>query len=178
MSGGRNMNIYDPVFSSSQVAHAAGMTASNFRAHLARGNWRIIGEAQPAEVFGKGHLFTIYDAVGFALAHQLVTRGVEPKLAFELAMFDFAHIAAGPLPGTELTRQPGGVFDREQGYTLYVYCPGAQRGQCIATADIRDAVELIIAPEGSVASSAIIINLNDLRSRVFNALGLEERDYD
>lgn len=172
------MNIYDPVFSSSQIAHAAGMTATNFRAHLSRGNWRIIGEAQPAEVFGKGHLFTIYDAVGFALAHQLVARGVEPKLAFELAMFDFAHIAAGPLPGTELTRQPGGVFNLKQGYTLYVYCPGAKRGQCIATADIQDAVELIITPEGGIASSAIIINLNELRSRVFNALGLDERDYD
>lgn len=175
---GSIMNIYDPVFSSSQVAAAAGMTASNFRAHLARGNWRIIGNSQPADAFGKGHLFTIYDVLGFALAHQLVTLGVEPKQAFDLAMVDFAHGGTGSLPGQSSARDPGGLFDKARGHTLYVYCPGAARGQCIATKDVQDAVELIIAPQGGVASSAILVNLNDLRARVFGALKLDQREYE
>lgn len=175
---GADMNIYDPVFPSSQVALAASMTASNFRAHLARGNWRIIGNSQPADAFGKGHLFTIYDVLGFALANQLVSLGVDPKRAFELAMYDFAHAGTGPLPGQESAREPAGLFDKARGYSIYVYCPGAERGRCIATKDVQDAVELILAPEGGVAPSAIIVNLNHLRSRVFAALKLDEREYE
>lgn len=168
------MSIYDPTFTSSQVARAAGMTASNFRAHLARGNWRIIGSSLPAESFGKAHLFTIYDVLGYALANQLVSLGIEPKKAFELAMYDFAHTGGGSHRANGEMRDPGGVYDISLGRTLFVYCPGAERGQTLPASAVQDAVELLMPPDGGLARAAIMIDINVLRRSVFEALGLKE----
>lgn len=169
------MNIYDPVFSSSQAAKAAGMTATNFRAHLARGNWRIIGGdkgGHAAEAFGKGHFFTIYDVLGYALAHRLVLRGVEPKMAFERAMYDFAHSG-------DPERDPGGIFNPDKhGLTLFVYTPGLPTSMCVGSSSIGDAMMLLYPPGYNRASEAIVISINDLRDRVFQSLGLDARDYE
>lgn len=171
---GEQMTISSATFSSSQVAKAAGMTPINFRAHLSRGNWRIIGNSKAAEVFGKGHEFTLEDALGFALAHQLVSFGVAPKIAFERAMFDFAHTGSFTNSYGGDDRDPGNVFDpRTLGMTLYVYTPGAERGQCVASNKIST-IELMTLPNQSSAPSAIVINLNALRDRVLRGLGLLE----
>ena len=168
------MNIYDPVFSSSKTAMAAGMSHSNFRAHRSRGNWMVGGKTSgvKAESHGKGHLFSIYDVLGYALAHRLIRFGVDPALAFNLAMFNFAHVGVDG-------REPGGVFDvAEHGYTLFVYSPGADRAQCMGTKSIGDPIELLFPPGYQRASDARIISLNDLRAGVFAALGLDARDYE
>jgi hypothetical protein len=174
VSGGV-VNIFDPVFSSSQVAKAAGMTASNFRAHLARGNWRIVGGStggEKAEMFGQGHAFTIFDALGYALANRLIALGLAPKEAFERAMFDFAHV------GDEL-RDPGGIFDVAKfGLTLFVYVTGAERGECIPSATITDATLLLYPPGQRRGGEAIIVCINDLREKVFRHLGLDARDFE
>jgi hypothetical protein len=155
------MNIYDPTFTSAQVAKAAGMESANFRIQFQRGNWRFIGK--PAEANGFGHLFSICDALGFALARQLVLHGVDPKIAFERAMTDFALTEAE-------------ILDPDKsGLTLYVYSPGAEVGRCVGSKDVRDVIELLIPPMHNRATSAIIIVLNDLRQRVFHALGLDAR---
>lgn len=168
------MNIYDPVFSSSQTAKAAGMTHSNFRAHLSRGNWTVGGQTGgvKADTQGKGHLFTIYDVLGYALAHRLVRFGVDPEIAFNRAMFDFAHVGDGE-------RDPGGAMDLEKhGFTLFIYWPGAPRAQCLGTKSVHDPIELLFPPGHHRASAAIVISINDLREGVFAALGLDARDYD
>jgi hypothetical protein len=174
------MNIYDPTFASSQVAEAAGMTPVNFRAYLARGHWRIIGKtepasssgkAEPAASNGKGHLFTIYDALGYALANQLVQMGVDPKVAFERAMFDFAHVGDGN------ERDPGNVFDTAHGRTWFVFDPHVGQGRCIATGNMLDPL-MVLMPFGNRVAAAIVIDLNDLRDRVFHRLGLDARDYE
>lgn len=163
---GDQMNISNAKFSSSQVAKAAGMTAINFRAHLSRGNWRIIGDSKAAETFGKGHEFTLEDALGYALAHQLVSCGIEPKVAFDRAMYDFAHVGSVTDSFGGHDRNPGDVFDEKTlGYTLYVYCPGAERGQCVATNDVLP-IELMFNPSSQLmAPATILINLNALRNQ-------------
>lgn len=174
------MNIYDPTFTSAQVAKAAGMTATNFRAHLARGNWRIIGDSVPAEKFGSGHLFTIYDVLGYALAAELIQCGLDPKAAFERAMYDFAHTGGQEWQpnGKVIDREPGGVFQPEaNGHTLFVYVRGADRGKCVAANAITNGAELLIAPNMGIGTSAIVVGINGLRDRVFAALGLDARDH-
>jgi hypothetical protein len=170
------MSIYDPTFTSAQVAESAGMSHVTFRARLSRKQWRIIGgekSGTAADGNGKKHLFTIYDALGFALACELEAYGIEPEIAFKLAMFDYA------MASSENGRNPGDVFDIDKhGRTLFVYSKGAERGQCIAATSIKSAADLFVVPMGSYAHSAILIDLNHLRGRVFNSLGLDARDYE
>lgn len=174
------MNPYDPSFTSSQVAKAAGMSHANFRAYLSRGHWEVVGTkgAKESARAGTAHLFTIYDALGFALAFELVKNGVDPKIALERAMMDFAHSGDTAYQDTKaIPRDPAGLFDRQtEGYTLYVYAPGTKRGRCVATNHISS-IELLIVTT-SVEDAVIVINLNRLRDRVFASLGLDARDYE
>ena len=173
------MNIYDPVFSTAQVAIAAGMKPTNFRAHLARGNWSIGDKSTAAEGAGKGHSFSIYDAVGYALAHKLIVRGIDPKVAFDRAMFDFAHVGTTIYQGTEpIMRDPGDVFDIRYGRTFFVYAPGSDRAECLAQKLINDPIMLFFTSDRSFAEEIIAIDLNQLRDRVFNSLGLDAHDYE
>ena len=164
------MNIYDHVFSSAQVAEAAGMSHANFRAYLTRPNrWRVIGTKGTV---GKSHLFTIFDCLTYALAYRLVQLGVDPAEALNRAALDFAHT------GDE-DRDPGGLFRYpEHGATLYVYCPGAPVGKCVGSSDINSPLELFFAPMSLAADSAVVIDLSKLRDRVFASLGLDARDYE
>lgn len=167
------MNIYGPIFSSARAAAAAGMTPANFRAHLSRGNFRIIGGkgAVEAATAGKGHLFTIYDVMLYAMANCLIQFGVDPKLAFEVAI-DFAF--AG-----DDEREPGGVLDTAKyGWTLFAYTPGLPIGHCFGSKALEsDPLMLLRTPGFNRASGAIVINVNDLRNGVFHSLGLKAGDY-
>lgn len=179
------MNIYDPVFSSSQVAKAAGMTYANFRAYLAREStgWRPIGDmhAKAAERNGEGHSFSIYDALGYALAADLVRHGVDPKDAFKRGMLDFAHSGGDEWDGASgfAKRDPGNVFDPgTYGRTIFAYALGEGRGQCLPLKTLAGPSNLFFTPDRRHAASVILIDLNKLRDRTFNALGLDARDYD
>jgi hypothetical protein len=163
------VDLTEKQFTSAKMAEAAGMSPANFRAYLSRGLWRMIGT--PAESNGFGHKFSIHDALGFALARQLVDYGVEPKKAFDRAMRYFAHV------GDE-DREPGGVFDDTLGYTLYAYSHETGRGGCIATKRLSDAAELLPPQPDGRGETVVLINLNRLRERVFRAFGLDARDYE
>ena len=173
------MNIYDPIFSSAQVAKAAGMTHTNFRAHLARGNWVIGSESKKASALGEGHLFSIYDVLGYALAKRLMELGIDPKTAFERAMLDFAHVGDTAYQGTTpIMRNPGGVFPLEHGMTIFSYVPGMERGECYATKLVADPMMFFYMNNGGFAEQAAIVQLNLLRIRVFATLGLDARDFE
>src|SRR5438128_6116555 len=129
-------NIYDPCFSSAQVATAAGMTNPTFLHYVRNHGWRPMGAGTLAESNGLGHTFSIYDALGLALARQLVDHGVSPKVAFDRAMLDFAHSG-------DDRRPPGEVFDvRRFGRTVYAYSHGAELGECFATKETSDVMSL------------------------------------
>lgn len=173
-----DMNIYDPIFSSAEIAKASGMSHVNFRAYLARETtgWRPVGPyALTAEKSGTGHRFSIYDAMGYALAAQLVAHGVDPKTSFDRAMHDFAHVGGDELQpdGTSLVRDPSDLYDVKHGRTFYVFNPGQSRGRCVAQRTITDVMSLLLPGGGQTAASAIVIDLNSLRRRVFDALGIE-----
>ena len=164
------MNIYDHVFTSAQVAKAADMTSANFRAQFTRKNWRIIGRERPGN--GEAHLFTIYDALSYALARRLMEYGFAPSTAFDLAVKDFAHTGCSE-------RDPGSVFDvRKYGRTFFVASLDSEQGRCVAQKGINDAIELFILPMANRSPDVVLIDLNDLRDRVFHALNLDARDYE
>lgn len=165
------MNIYDHVFTSSQVAKAADMTSANFRAQFTRNNWRIIGKERPGN--GEAHQFTICDAMAYALARKLMVYGFDPATALDMAAKDFAHAS-----GDE-GRNPGGVFDPEKyGRTFFVASIGGAHGYCVAQNKFANPFDLLLPPMGNRASDAVIIDLNDLRARAFHSLGLDSRDYE
>ena len=172
------MNIYDPVFTSAQVAKAAGMSHAKFRAHLSRGNWTIGSASKKAAALGEGHLFSIYDALGYALANALMSMGVDAKTAFDRAMLDFAHVGDTAYQGTTpIMRNPGDVFPLKHGMTIYSYVPGTARGECYATKITPDPL-MFFSVNGGFAEQAIVIQLNLLRLRVFASLGFDARDYE
>lgn len=165
------MKPWDPQYTSSDVAEAAGMSPANFRANLSRGHWRMIGK--PREANGYGHLFTINDALAFALARELVNCGVDPKEAFESAVQDFAFFSDHD------DRVPGEVFDPAKfGTTFFLYFPGAKRGRCTASNLERSMVDLLTPPVSHPAGSAILIDCNKLQARVYQALNFDPGKYE
>jgi len=110
-------------------------------------------------------LFTIFDALGYALARELVESGVETSVAFQQALM-WSHV---DLCG-------GLLNDPEALLTLYAYRPDRQDGDIIkytasgiCNSDI---------PIGVEERRIILINLTAIRDRVFNALGLDARDFE
>lgn len=161
------MNIYDHVFSSSQVAKASEMTSANFRAQFTRNHWRIIGKERPGN--GEGHLFTIYDAMAYALARRLMDYGFEASRAFDLAVMDFAHGSVGD-------RDPGGVFDPvKYGRTFFIASMHGAQGQCLAEKSVKNPIEFLFPPMCGLQKDAVIIDLNQLQNQVFEALGVKGR---
>jgi hypothetical protein len=158
------MSIYNQKFSSPQVAAAAGMAYVNFRAHLTRGHWKLAARALPAGENRKGHLFTVYDALGYALAYRLACMGAAPRLAFELGMLDCAYL------GEEVIAPL--LEDQGERAAWFVYYPWTPR---------REASQLLIGPRPQVSAffenfageQAVIIDMFALRDQVFRVLDLE-----
>ncbi|CDO36013.1 hypothetical protein [Novosphingobium sp. KN65.2] len=162
--------MHDLKFTSAQVAEAIGMSHDNFRAHLSRKDWRIIGKEQPEN--GKAHSFSVHDVLGYALARILTTYGIDTKTAFQRAMFDFAHTG-------DDERGPGEIYDSESlGLTFYVYSHGARLGECLAEKRITSVGSLLRVNARERAEAAVIVDLTAMRDRVFQALGLDSRDYE
>lgn len=162
--------MHDLTFTSPQVAAAIGMSHDNFRAHLSRKGWRIVGKPQPDA--GRAQTFGMHDVLGYALARILTKYGVDTGIAFERAMLDFAHT------GDE-SRAPGGIYNTAtHGRTLYVYSHDAVLGHCLASRDIADPLEVLFSTPRGQADAAVIVDLTALRERVFQSLGLDSRDYE
>lgn len=149
------MNIYDPTFSSAQVAAAAGMSAANFRAQFQRGNWRFIGK--PAEANGFGHLFSIYDALGFALARELMERGINAKSAFDRAM-SWAH------GGASMAEEPEAISV----FVLGVGLPGEVKALPVA-----GGLAFVDMFSSAFAPAPTLVNLTALDRRVREALDIQ-----
>jgi hypothetical protein len=165
------MNIYEPQYTSSQVAKAAGMTGPNFRAYLRKGDWRILGGERGGterERNGDAHLFTIFDALGYALARSLVAAGVEPKAAFECAFFDWSHAGQCGQP----------IADADALMTVYCYSAHTGRGRVAKVTQSGLAFDDLGLDYTLQHQTEIIVNLTAQRDYVFNALGLDARDYE
>lgn len=165
------MDIYEPRFTSAQIAKAAGMTSANFRAYLRKGDWRIIGGDRGGverERNGDAHLFTIFDALGYALARSLVSAGADPKTAFKRAIMDWSHAGQCGQP----------LADADAILTAYCYSVQSGRGDVVKVTASGIAFSDLGFGMGLTDQTAIIINLTAQRDRVFNSLGLDARDYE
>ena len=152
-------------YSGSQIAAAIGMEPANFRQHISRKGWRVIGK--PDRKFG------FEDALGYALARVLMQHGFDAPTAFERAMLDFAHSSDDP------RRDPGAVFDqRELGKTFYVLSHGAVHGRILAEDEVSDPIELMTPPMHLPAGAVIVIDLSALYARIAGALGVGNRKPD
>lgn len=152
------MSIYEPIFTSTQVAAAAGITSANMRAHFLRGNWRRIGK--PAEENGFAHLFNIRDALGIALARELVDLGMHPREAFDRATLDWSH-----------GDRCGELVDEENTVTLYVLREG-DLGEVVGLKP-DGALPWLVMFRSAFARAPRIVNLTALHRRVFESLGVD-----
>ncbi|WP_414901292.1 hypothetical protein ACMT1E_15045 [Sphingomonas flavalba] len=162
------IDYHSPRFKTSEVARAAGIPAPTFRSYFSRQQFRVIGEmSQKADIFGLPNLFSLTDALGFAVAVRLISIGADPKSAWEVAMLKFAHT------GDE-DRPPAHMFDiHEKGETLLIYWPDEGKGRLVAAND----VDLISAMglswgQPNAVEAANTILLNPIEQRVFAALGI------
>ena len=154
-------------FKTSDVARAAGIPAPTFRSYFSRQQFRVIGEmSKKADIYGLPNMFSLRDALGFAVAIRLISAGVEPKAAWKTAMLEYAH------SGDE-DRDPAAMFDiHEKGETLLVYWPDAGEGGLLPADDITSLHSVVHAPMHGSQEAAIIIVLNHVERRVFAALGV------
>lgn len=160
-------DYHTPRFKSSEVAAAAGMALNTFRSHFRRGNFRMIGDARHAEVHGLPHLFSLRDAMLFAVAVELITAGIEAASAFNAAA-TFAHT------GTE-ERLPAMVFDPTKGMTLLIYHGRTNRARIICTPLQSHLATLFHNDATGQREAATIVLLNDVERRVFTRLGIADQ---
>lgn len=160
------MDYETPRFESSAVAAACEMAASTFRGHFRRGNFRMVGDAVPAAGDGMAHLFSLRDALGFAVAAKLMRCGADPVPAFKAGVLLFAHTGSHD-------RAPAHLFDvREHGETLLVYFPDTGTAEIMASDEVRTLGDLL-GRNASAQEAATVLVLNPLHARVCAALGVE-----
>lgn len=153
-----------PRFKTSQVAMACSIAPPTLRSYFQRGQFRIIGKK--AEGDGLPNLFSLRDAMTFAVAVRLVAAGAEPKEAFDLTVGNFSHI------GDE-DRGPAGLFDfREKGHTLMVYWPMERRAEVMAEDDIKSLYDIGIS-SSQRGEMVTLVPLNPIQQAVFFHLGVE-----
>lgn len=160
------MTDYDtPQFKTSAVAEAAGITHATLRSYFKRDQWRIIG--QPAAGEGLPNLFSLRDAMTFAIAARLMeASGANPCEAFDVAVAVFSHTG-------DWRRNPGQLFDiRELGETLLVYWKDTGTAQLMPAGEVKS-VSVLFGPPNNPQSAATVIVLNPIEHRVFGALGAE-----
>lgn len=152
-----------PRFKSSEVALAAGTSPITFRSYFARGHFRVMGDdTKLADANGLPHLFSLRDALGFALAIRLVKLGQHPEKAWAIAMTKFAHSGGQD-------REPGKLFDvRQRGETMFLYWPDLDDAALIAGDEVLSLSALRTGEAGREA--VIVIALNPLVHQVCAAL--------
>lgn len=158
-----------PCYKSSEVARAAGISHVTFRSYFRRGYFRVLGDAQKANTNGLPNLFSLREAIGFAVAARLIDAGVHPKSAWQVGAVQVAHTG-------DSARLPGRLFDlRERGETLVVYWPDTDEGKVIAADDVKSIYDLGLGATEGRQEAAIVVSLNTVEKRVFLALGVEHR---
>jgi hypothetical protein len=156
-----------PRFRTSEVAVAAGIPAATLRSYFKRGQFRIIGatDARLADESGLPNLFSLRDALVFAVAVKLIGAGADPLEAFNVAVSDFGHFAIGG------ERLPAQMLDyQKHGSTLLVYWPGTGHAEIKAAKSITDPLEFAFSNMHGSQESAAIVFLNFVERRVFAAL--------
>jgi len=140
------------------------MTHVHFRALLSRGGWQIVGHGRPAAGSGRGHAFTVIDALGYAVAFRLLRMGAPSALAFQLGVEDCAYLGAS---FTDPLLRPQG-----ENAAWFVYYPWVER---------KEASLFIGGPRDKVAgffeimrgAEAVVLDLFGIRDQVFASLGVE-----
>jgi hypothetical protein len=160
------MDYSTPRFESSVVATACQMAASTFRGHFRRGNFRMLGNAKPAEGDGLPNLFSLGDVMGFAVASALMRAGVEPKAAFKAGVIHFANT------GDE-DRMPGQTFNlREHGFTMMAVHASTGSARIFPADEGSSLMDALFNPETGANDATTIILVNDVERYAFNALGM------
>lgn len=154
-----------PRYRTSEVAKAAGVSHATMRSYFQRGQWRVIGK--PAEGEGLPNLFSLRDAMTFAVAARLIAvTNADPKRAFDIAALDFAHT------GDE-QRDPGAMFDVHQhGMTLLLYWPETQTAELKAGDNVNGLFDILNPTWNSPQETVTVIVLNYLERRVFTTLSV------
>lgn len=150
-------------FSTSEIARAAGVKPVTLRSYFRRQQWRQIGQAAKGK--GLPTLFSLRDALTYAVAARLVDMGVDPASAFDSAVMDFAHT------GDE-RRNPAELFNpNEDGLTLLVYWPRLKKGR-VVPADVIGSIEELVSPPFSSGTQegTLVLVLNFIEASVMRAL--------
>lgn len=165
--GSDMLDYATPRFKSSEVAKAAGVPLNTFRTLFKRGQFRMIGKTDaPASAHGLPHLFSLRDALGFAVAIELMRAGEDATRAWKIAMLDFAHTG-------DTVRDPGALFDaREHGSTFLLTWPGVDFGRVVSGNELQDRDHahpiLLLTPPGYQRRSTFRLTLlDDVERRVF-----------
>ena len=109
--------MFDREFTSREAAELAGINPATFRSYFKSGHFRVIGsmERKEAAKDGLAHVYSGNDVMCFAVAKELIDRGVHPRVAFDTAAMKFAYSSDG-------NRDPGGLYDvHNVGYTMLAF---------------------------------------------------------
>lgn len=172
------IDYHTPLYKSSQVAAGAGLQIDRFRNYFKRDQFKLISETgKRAEVHGVAHLWSLRDAMGFAIAGDLIHAGVDAGAAFNAGMWGFAHVGSGasepPVPGALPMRNPGELWDpRTVGFTFMAFFPASGAARLFATFDKIDMSDVMNDPQTGRRSPSILLFLNDIERRVFDVLGV------
>ncbi|WP_296220030.1 hypothetical protein [uncultured Sphingomonas sp.] len=167
-------------FKSSQVAAAAGIEMNTFRAYFKRGHFKMIGETERlASTHGAAHFWSLRDAMGFAIAGELIRAGADAGAAFDAGMWGFAHIGSAvvdpPIAGAPPMRNPGELWDaRTVGFTAMAFFPATGNVNVFPFRHQFDWEDVLLDPKTKERSASILLFLNDVERRVFDSLGLNQ----
>lgn len=165
-------------FKSSEVAKAAGIEINSFRSYFKRGQFRMLGETEElAAGQGASHRWSLRDAMGFAIAGELIRAGVDASAAFNAGMWGFAHISSGisvPAPKDQLPlRNPGELWDFGAfGSTIMAFFPATSNVRVFPVRHKLDINDALYDPQTRTRATSILLYLNDIEQRVFTVLGL------
>ncbi|HXH15377.1 MAG TPA: hypothetical protein VNJ10_04525 [Sphingomonas sp.] len=171
------IDYHTPRFKSSQVAAAANLEINRFRTFFKRGQFTLDSDTgKPAAVHGVAHLWSLRDAMGFAIAGDLIHAGADASPAFKAGM-SFAHLGSmtfdPPIPGTPPAREPGELWDaRVVGFTFMAFFPISGGMKLFPTFHQIDMSDVIYDPISRSRAPCILLFLNDIESRVFEVLGI------
>jgi hypothetical protein len=151
-------DYHTPRFRTSQIAQAAGMPASTFRSYFKRGHFHVVGfDTKKADADGLPNLFSLRDALTFAVAGSLISAGADPSKAFTAAV-QWAH--AG-----NLKRLPAELF--ATGYTVMVFDNPTGDSRVINVGGKINPLEFFADQHGP---ARIVVLLNLIERNVFGAL--------
>lgn len=162
------------LFSTGDLLEVSGMPRATVQSYLHRADFVI----DPAEVdggdgTGKHRRYTRAAVMHFAVAAELIRKGIAVKPAFQAAA-RFAYLGEaqeGNLPTDN--RPPACPFHHSKGRTLLIILPGqAEQAQVIAVA--RGVLRLSDVPEDETGLAAFFaLDVGQVFARTVRALGID-----